>query len=217
MFPDRTFRVGRRPASAAVRARVLLFAALVALIGAACGGTAAASFDPTGPCRVDGRVAGAYPQLEALIPKTFDGAPPKTLDSGRNCSAANLGTLASHGVTEVRFAGGVWPDGPNSGLTLAVFQAPGLQADWIGELFEASARSARTTGNIKISKPSVGGVTAHRMDLVNGESAQTVIAWAATTDSSQGSASATPTGVVHVLIAADEPESRIQQGLTAVP
>jgi hypothetical protein len=97
-----------------------------------------------------------------------------------------------------------------------VFQAPGLQADWIGELFEASARSARTTGNIKISKPTVDGVTAHRMDLVNGESAQTVIAWAPSADSTPGSAPGL-SGVVRVLIAADEPESRIQEGLAAFP
>jgi hypothetical protein len=196
----------------------------MAVILAACSTTAAASFNPTGPCAVDGRVAGAYPDLEALIPKALGAKSPSTLDSGRNCSATNLGTLATHGLTEVRFAGGVWPDGSQAALTLAVFQAPGLQSDWIGEWYEASARAARQTGNIKISKPTVGGRPANRMDLVNGESTQTVIAWPAagsaagsTAGSAAGSTGSTGAGVINVVLAADEPESRIQEALAAFP
>ena len=73
----------------------------------ACAGGAAASFDPTGPCKADGSAPGAYPALEALIPTTYRRrARPRPLDSGRNCTPENLGSLAAPGITEVDFAGG---------------------------------------------------------------------------------------------------------------
>ena len=185
---------------------------LAALIVAACTGGAAPSFDPSGPCTVDGRRAGAYPELEAQIPKTVAGKPPLSLDSGRNCSAVNLGTLANHGLTEVRFAGGVWTDSAQSGVTLAIFTAPGLEADWMGEWYEAGARAARQTGALKTSRVQVGGQPANRLDLVNGDSSQTVITWAAPPGTSGASGTR-----VNVVIAADEPESRIQQAIAAFP
>jgi hypothetical protein len=181
-------------------------------VATACSGAPAASFDPGGACVVDGRIAGAYPNLEALIPKTLGGRGPTKLDSGRNCTPANLGTLASHGITEVRFAGGLWSDAAQSGITLAIFQAPGLTADWMGEWYEASARAGRTTGNIKTTEVTVAGQPANRMDLVNGDSSQTVITWAAEASAAAGSGA-----VVHVVLAADEPESRIQEALAAFP
>ena len=55
------------------------------------------SFDPTGDCTTDGRAPGAYPDLEALVPTKFMNAAPGTLDSGRNCTATNLGSLAQAG------------------------------------------------------------------------------------------------------------------------
>ena len=64
------------------------------------------SFDPTGPCTADGSAPGAYPDLEARVPTTYRDAAPETLDSGRNCSAESLGSLADAGFDEVRFAGG---------------------------------------------------------------------------------------------------------------
>jgi len=185
---------------------------LAVLLVAGCGSAAQPSFNPAGPCTTDGRIPGAYPDLEALVPKTLGGRAPTRLDSGRNCTATNLGALAAHGVKEIRFGGGLWTDAGQSGVTLAVFRAPGLQADWLGEWYEASARAGRTTGNITLSKPTVGGRPANRMDLVNGDSSQTVITWpgAPGTGSAAGD-------VVNVLIAADEPESRIQEALAAFP
>ena len=77
-------------------------ARVLTVLLAACGAT----FDPTGPCTADGSAPGAYPELEAAIPKTFRGAAPADLDSGRACTPDGLGTLAAHGVKEIRFAGG---------------------------------------------------------------------------------------------------------------
>jgi hypothetical protein len=205
------FHGSARPARLRGRrfAGVILVAA--ALVSAACGGKPAPSFDPSGPCVADGRAPHAYPDLEALVPPALAGRPPSTLDSGRNCTAANLGTLASHGVTEIRFAGGIWTDGAQSGITLAVFRAPGLQAEWMGEWYEASARAGRVTGGLKLSKPVIGGRPANRLDLVNGDSVQTVVTWAAAPGSQAAS------GAVNVVIAADEPESRIQAAIAAFP
>ena len=181
---------------------------LVALVGtvAACSSPGAASFNPAGPCVADGHLPGAYPELESRVPAALGASTPVSVDSGRNCSAANLGSLAAHGVNEVRFAGAVWRDAAQSGLTLAVFQAPGLRAEWIGEWYEASARAGRSTGSIQANRPTVTGRAAYRMDLVNGESKQTVIAW----PSADGA-------VVQVVIAADEPEARIQDAIAAFP
>lgn len=193
-----------------MRRRLVVFALLgvTALVASGCSGgaTPAPSFDPTGPCTVDGRVAGAYPDLESRVPKAIGGRPPQSIDSGRNCTAANLTTLENHGVTEVHFAGAVWSDAAQSGITLSIWRAPGLQAAWMGEWFEAGARAANSTGGIQTSRPMINARQAYRLDLVNSESQQVVITWPS------------PTGdVVQVLLAADEPESRIQEAIAAFP
>ena len=113
------------PSTARIGALVLAVHVLVA----GCTATAGASFDPTGACSTDGKVAGAYPDLEALVPKAYRGAPPETLDSGRNCTPSGLGPLASLGIQEVRFAGGTWTFGAERALVLAVFRTSGLDAD----------------------------------------------------------------------------------------
>lgn len=206
---------GRRPRHGfGCQVRRLILALVVVGLVAACSGQPSASFNPNGPCVADGKIRGAYPELETRVPTALGGKPPVSLDSGRNCTAGNLGSLATHGVSELRFAGGVWADSGRSGITIAVFQAPGLQADWMGEWYEATARAARQTGQIKLSKPVVAGRQAHRMDLVNGESTQTVIVWPAAAVSAHGSAFGI---VINVVIAADEPESRIQEAVAALP
>ena len=48
----------------------LLLVGVVAVV-AGCGAPAAASFDPTAPCVVDGSAPGAYPDLEAMVPATY--------------------------------------------------------------------------------------------------------------------------------------------------
>jgi hypothetical protein len=207
MFPF--FRRGSRPRpsgrSVGRSASLVLLACTLAAVAVACAGSATASFNPTSPCTTDGKAPGAYPDLEALLPRTFNGKPPQTLDSGRNCTAQNLGTLATHGLKEVRFAGGVWPEG-QAGVTMAVFRASGLQSEWLAEWYEATARAARVTGDIQLSKPTIAGRPGQRMDLVNGEAPQTVITWPSTT-----------AGTVNVVITSDEPEDRIQAALAAFP
>ena len=158
--------------------RGLLLAALVALalLLSAC----AASFDPTGPCTSDGKVPGAYPELEALVPKTYNGAAPAELDSGRTCSADGLGSLAGHGVKELRFAGATWTTGTQSGLTLATFSSvggPKLDPAWLREFYETTARTAKNIQSLETSELMVANVPAHRLDVLNDESYQTVIVW----------------------------------------
>jgi hypothetical protein len=161
----------RRPG----RPRAALVAiVLTALAAGACAGPA---FDPSGPCSADGRAAGAYPALEALLPRTFDGRAPDSVDSGRNCTPASLGPLVTHGVTELRFAGESWGSGPDGGVSIAVFEAPGLKADWIHEFYETGARSARNGEAIETSSVTVNGQPGFRVDALNGESYQSVVDW----------------------------------------
>ncbi len=88
-------------------------------------GAPPASFDPTGACTADGSAPGAYPELEARIPKTFHDAAPGSLDSGRNCSPEAMGSLTAAGIEELRFGGGTWSFGAERTAAMAVFTAPG--------------------------------------------------------------------------------------------
>jgi hypothetical protein len=161
----------------AIRARAFglaLVATLVAGLAAGCSG----GFEPSGPCTADGRAAGAYPALEALVPATFRGRAPDRLDSGRNCSPEALATLVAHGITEVRFAGGVWDLGSSSGVTLAVFEATKLDAASLAEFFEAGARTAKNTESVDARSVTLpDGSSGRRIDALNGESYQSVIVW----------------------------------------
>ena len=174
MSPDPT------PRSGTPRSRRSLFvAAIVAgsLLLAACGGQA---FNPSGPCSADGSAPGAYPDLEAAVPTTFRGTPPKQLDSGRTCTDAGLSTLAGHGVKELRFAGGTWETGTDSGVSLAVFtnvNGPALTADWLTEFYETGARQGKNVDSVDTSGYRSGDVTGRRIDVLNGESFQTVVLW----------------------------------------
>jgi hypothetical protein len=163
-------RSGRRIApSAFVLGAVVFLLAGCGLLG---GGS---RFDPAGPCLVDGREPGAYPELEALVPARFDDRPPDRLDSGRNCSSENLGALAEAGIRELRFAGGLWATGAESGVTLAVFTADGLTVEALGGWYEAGARSARKASNVVVARPSTPRGTAYRIDLENGGQLQTIV------------------------------------------
>lgn len=148
---------------------------LLGLLLAACGTAASTSFDPEAPCSADGQRPGAYPELEAALPETFAGQPPVRRDSGRNCSAGALGTLAEHGIDEVRFAGAVWETGRRSGVTIAIFDAEGLTADRLAEFYERGARDARKTNDVRVRRMTVDGVKGHRLDTLNDESFQTIV------------------------------------------
>jgi hypothetical protein len=152
-------------------------ATIVAVVLAGC----APAFDPNGPCTSDGSAKGAYPELEAVIPKTFRGSGPTDLDSGRFCSTDALATLATRGVKELRFAGGTWSTGTDSGVSLAVFvdaNGPPLEATWLADFYESGARSGKNVQSIQRSSGSVGRLAnAERVDVLNGESFQTIVVW----------------------------------------
>lgn len=153
----------------------LLLGVLIAASG--CGGAPAPSFDPTGVCSADGSAPGAYPDLEALIPTTYEARAPETLDSGRNCTPQNLGSLLDAGVSEVRFAGGTWGFGGNRAAALVVFQAPGLEATDIATFYMESARTANRTQITGASTLELAGRPGHRLDTKTGERLQTVMVW----------------------------------------
>jgi hypothetical protein len=164
----------------------------------------APSFDPTGPCTTDGSAAGAYPELEALVPTTYEARGPDMLDSGRNCTPGNLGTLEAAGIDQVRFAGGTWDFGGDRAAALVVFQAPGLTAKLIAEFYAAGAVGSNRTVITAIGTPTLAGRPGHRLDTKTGDRLQTVVMWP----------SATP-DTVNVVISNDLPDPKIQAAVDA--
>jgi hypothetical protein len=172
------------PGSAAWIARLrgraaVLVAVLVAL--AFMLGACSARFDPAGPCTSDGSAPGAYPDLEAQVPRAFRGTPPGQVDSGRACSADGLGTLQAHGITELRFAGSTWTIATDSGLSLAMFRSEGstpLTRDWLVEFYETGAKAGKNVQSVDTTDyPVSAGVAGRRLDVLNGESFQSVVVW----------------------------------------
>lgn len=179
----------------------LILATLLAVAG--CGG-AAASFDPTGPCITDGSAPGAYPDLEARIPKVYRDVSPEILDSGRNCSSVNLGSLAQKGFTEIRFAGGTWSFGAQRAAVLAVFTAPNLTAADLAAFYAESAEAASRTVITGQSTPTLAGRPGRRLDTKTGQRIQTVVVW-----------SADDPDFVNVVITNDLPDARIEDAVAA--
>lgn len=191
------------PRTAGRPGRLLLLAALVAAL-AACSGAGAPSFDPTGPCITDGATPGAYPELEARVPTNYRETAPGKVDSGRNCSSESLGLLAEHGFDEVRFAGATWSFGAERALVLAVFTAPGLDADEIADFYAASARTSPRVEILAEAEPTVAGRPGRRLDAKRVERLQTVVVWPASDPD-----------VVNVVISNDLPEARIAEAIDA--
>ncbi len=184
--------------------RIGLFVLAVALAAAACSSGPPPSFDPTGDCTTDGRAPGAYPDLEALVPTKFMNVAPGTLDSGRNCTVTNLGSLARLGITEVRFAGGTWSFGAERAAVLAVFRTHGLTADYLAAFYNESARVSARTEILGASQPTIAGRPGSRLDTKTGERLQTVVVWPSA-----------KTDVVNVVITNDLPDARIQDAIDA--
>ncbi len=163
------------------RTHALLGLLAVVLAAALTGcGSPAATFDPSGSCGIDGTRAGAYPDLEALLPKSLGGAPPGTVNSGRDCSDAALGSLIVHDARGIRFAGAIWDLGNGTAVTSVVFNLPGrdLSAAWIAEFYNVGAQTAKRTENIATSAPSFPGAgTTARLDTLNDLSLQTIVSW----------------------------------------
>jgi hypothetical protein len=177
--------------------------ALVAVLLAACGTSEApvASFDPSAPCPAEGQQPGAYPDLEALLPTTHEGKAPDSVDSGRLCTEANLGTLAAAGIDEVRYGGATWQTGGTSGLTIAVFTGDGLDPATMLEFYESPARDARRTEELTTADTTVEGVPARRLDVLGSDgSGQTIVTWQPADD-----------GPVWVLLAADIGDTKVEE------
>ena len=70
---------------------------------------------------------------------------------------------------------------PGRGVSLAIFTTatgPALEPAWLAEFYEAGARTGRNVESVEPSDYSVGGdIAGKRVDVLNGESYQTVIVW----------------------------------------
>jgi hypothetical protein len=198
VLPVRSAPMSCRPPARRLLPGGLLAAALL-LAACSPGGASVGSFDPSAPCPAEGRQPGAYPALEALLPRDLDGTAPDSVDSGRSCTADALGTLADRGVHELRFAGATWKTGGTSGLTLARFEAEGLDAGKMLEFYETGARGARRTEKLVTTDVTVGGEPARRLDVLGSDgTGQTVVTWPAGQP-----------GAVWVLLAADVGDTRV--------
>jgi len=187
-----------------VSARALIALASLAVFVAACGGGAPASFDVAAGCPVEGRVAGAYPDLEKRIPTSYEGRAPDNLDSGRHCDKDSLGSLAKAGFDEVRFAGGTWDFGGERAAALVVFEAPGLTANQIADFYGTSAQGANRTTITGVSTPEISGRSGYRLNTMTGDRVQTVVVWPSATSD-----------VVNVVITNDLPDPKIQSAIDA--
>lgn len=181
MFPSKRSRAARAAARASLGGGpIVIVLVVLAAVVTGCR-AAAASFDPAGPCVVDGKVAGAYPDLEARLPDRFREAAPGVVDSGRHCTPKALASLATHELDEVRFAGATWDLGGGTGVTSVVFADPDadLPAAWIAEFYERGARTGKKTDNLETSRPAIspGGGLAWRLDVLNDLSFQTTVTW----------------------------------------
>ena len=164
-----------------------------------------ASFDPASACTTDGRFPGAYPELEATLPRTYEDQAPTSVDSGRNCTPDALGALAGLGVAAVRFAGATWALGGTTGLTMAVFEGDGLDAAKLLTFYEDGARKARRTEKMSVADVTVGGHPAKRLDVLGTDgTGQTIVTWPADEP-----------GRVWVLLAADLGDAKVAEALAA--
>jgi hypothetical protein len=191
--------LSRRP-----RAHALIVIALVALLAGACSLEPVESFDPTGPCTSDGAAIGAYPDLEALVPTEYEGRGPDRLDSGRNCTPENLGSLADLDIAELRFAGGTWDFGSDIAAVLAVFTADGLTADALADFYVTSARAGNRTQVTGESDLTIAGRAGRRLDTKTGERIQSVVVWPAAVD-----------GRVNVVLSHNLPDPKIENAIAA--
>ena len=177
--------------------------AMVAIL-AACSGAATPSFDPTGPCSGDGSAPGAYPNLEALVPTSYEDRAPNRLDSGRNCSDENLGPLADEGIDEIRFAGGTWEFGSDIAAVLAVFDAQGLTVDKMADWWESTARESSRTEILGVTDADVAGRDVRRLDTKTGERIQSVLVWEGKNP-----------GQVNVVLSHNLPDPKIEAAVAA--
>jgi hypothetical protein len=176
----------------------------LSLLFAACGSAIpVVSFDPASACTTDGRQPGAYPELEALLPKSYEGKAPDNVDSGRNCTPAALGALADNGIDGVRFAGATWSLGGSTGLTVAAFEAAGLDPAKMLAFYKQSATGDSHTEKLSTADVTVGGKAGRRLDvLASNGGGHTIVAWPADRQDT-----------VFVLLASDLGDTGVTQAL----
>lgn len=126
-------------------------------------------------------MAGAYPELEALLPASLRQAAPNTVDSGRSCTSEALGVLFERGVRETRYAGATWDLGSEKGVTYAVFEGTGLDPDDMIAFYESGARATGRADALEIRDFEVAGASGSRLDTIHRNVAQTIVAWPAGT------------------------------------
>ena len=139
-----------------------------------------------------------------MVPTLYENKGPKTLDSGRKCTAEGLGTLRQAGFDEARFAGGTWDFGSTRAAALVVWSAPGLTADDVADFYTEGARTANRTRITGESTPTLAGRPGRRLDTMTSDRLQTVVAWPA----------AQP-DVVNVVISNDLPDPKIEAAVEA--
>lgn len=173
-----------RPTAARRFALVVAVVVVAAAVMAACGQPQAAT-GPLAGCGADKADAisiGGFADLEALVPRSLKGAAPDVVNSGRNCSDKALGSLTTHGVHELRFAGATWNQGRADATVVAVLApAPGQPAPeqaWIEEFYTAGAVAGTKTENVTTTRPTIDPVgQVFRIDALNDLSLQTVVTW----------------------------------------
>ncbi len=155
--------------------------ASLAIILAGCGATPEPS-GPLGPCGDDAKSIGGYPELEATVPRLLNGVAPDKVNSGRSCSPTALGSLTTHGIHELRFAGATWSHGGADATVIAVLATPSdqplLQEPWIQEFYTAGAVAGKHTENTTTTRPVMDGAgQVFRLDTLNDLSLQSVVIW----------------------------------------
>jgi hypothetical protein len=160
-----------------------LVALLLALALAACGGANGSAAPAGSGCSADTKAPGTLASLEALLPKQLEGRAPDLVDSGANCTAGALGTYATHGIAELRFAGATWDGSNGDGTVIALMSTqtpsqPALKVAWVEEFYTAGAKNATHTENITTTRPSMPGAgIVFRLETLNNLSLQTVVVW----------------------------------------
>jgi hypothetical protein len=157
----------------------LLFVASL-LAGCSINGASPGASGPA--CAADTKAPGTNPDLEVLLPHTLDGKAPTLVDSGSNCTAGALGTYASHGVSQLRFAGATWDEGNGDGTVIALMSTqapqPAIQAAWVEDFYTTGAKNGTHTENITTARPRLPGAGAvFRLEALNDLSLQTVVVW----------------------------------------
>ena len=186
--------VARAPRAAAA----VVVALLAALLFAACGSSSIPT-GPLGPCgadKADATSIGGFPELEAVVPRDLGGKAPDVVNSGRSCSDKALGSLTTHGIHELRYAGATWNQGQSDATVVAVLATPSdqplIQQPWIEEFYTAGAVKATKTDNVTTTRPKIDPVgQVFRLDALNDLSLQTVVTW-------------NDHGLVHVVIVVSE-------------